>query len=166
MTIRSRSTTSRSPRRKTKRGWVALKAETLGKAGRTEEGAALLAEALTERPGDPGLLNGLCWLKGTRSFELESALKDCTRAIELTDDPAAVLDSRAMVFFRLGRMEEARADLDAALKISPNMPGSLYMRGIVKLRGDDRAGGQADLALARLQQGRIDDEYSGFGITP
>jgi tetratricopeptide (TPR) repeat protein len=151
---------------KDKRGWVALKAETLGKAGRAEEGAALLAEALTERPGDPGLLNGLCWLKGTRSFELESALKDCTRAIELTDDPAAVLDSRAMVFFRLGRMEEARADLDAALKISPNMPGSLFMRGIVKLRGDDRAGGQADLALARLQQGRIDDEYSGFGITP
>lgn len=151
---------------KDKRGWVGLKAETLGKAGRAAEGATLLAEALVERPGDPGLLNNLCWLKGTRSFELESALKDCTRAIELSDESSAVLDSRALVFFRLGRMEEARADLDAALKISPSMPASLYMRGILRLRGDDRDGGQRDLALARLQNARIDAEYADYGIKP
>jgi tetratricopeptide (TPR) repeat protein len=151
---------------KDKRGWVGLKADTLGKAGRAEEGAVLLDEALAARPGDANLLNELCWLKGTRAFALESALKECTRAIELTDEPAQVLDSRAMVFFRLGRFEEARADLDAALKISPSVPGSLYLRGIIRLRGNDREGGQADLALARLQQGRIDAEYAKFGIKP
>ncbi|HMP44668.1 MAG TPA: DUF3857 domain-containing protein [Sphingopyxis sp.] len=149
-----------------KRGWISSKADTLGRAGRAEEGAALLDEALASRPGDPRLLNDLCWLKGTRDFALESALRDCTRAIELSQASAHVLDSRAMVFYRLGRLEEARADLDAALKISPGLPGSLYMRGIVRLRGNDREGGQADLALARMQEGRIDAEYSRFGIKP
>src|SRR3546814_19133243 len=51
---------------KDKRGWISLKADALGKAGRASEGAALLAEPLTERPGDPGLLHELCWMRGTR----------------------------------------------------------------------------------------------------
>lgn len=151
---------------KDKRPWVGLKADTLGRAGRAAEGAAALDAALVTRPGDSTLLNNLCWLKGTRSFALESALKECTRAIEMTDNPAQVLDSRAMVYFRLDRFDEARADLDAALKIAPGMPGSLYLRGIVRLRGGDRAGGQADLALARMQSARIDAEYAEFGVTP
>lgn len=151
---------------KDRRGWVTLKAEALGKAGRADEGTALLDEALVERPGDPGLLNNLCWLKGTRSVALESALKDCTRAIELTDSPAAVLDSRALVFYRLGRLEEARADLDAALKLHPDVPATLFMRGIVRLRENDREGAQGDLALARMQSARIDSIYAGYGIKP
>lgn len=151
---------------KDKRGWVGLKADALGKAGRAAEGAALLAEALTERPGDPGLLNELCWLRGTREIQLDAALKDCTRAIELSDNAAAVLDSRAMVYFRLGRLDEARADLDAALKLSPGLPASLYMRGIIRGRGDDKVGALADLALARMQSGEIDKTYAKYGIKP
>ena len=151
---------------KDKRGWTTTKADLLGKAGRAEEGISLLTAALADRPGDSSLLNQMCWLKGTRSIQLDTALKDCTRAIELTDTPASVLDSRAMVFYRLGRMEEARADLDAALKISPDLPASLFMRAIVRLRDNDREGAQADLALARLQHVRIDAEYAGYGIKP
>lgn len=151
---------------KDKRNWASLKADTLGKAGRAEEGAALLIDALAERPGDPGLLNALCWLRGTRSIQLDRALKDCTRAIELTDDPAQVLDSRAMVYFRLNRMDEARADLDAALKIAPGLTGSLFMRSVVRGRGNERDGARADMALARMQDGNIDTEYAGYGIKP
>lgn len=151
---------------KDKRDWVSLKADALGKAGRADEGAALLAEALTERPGDPRLLNELCWLRGTRELQLNVALKDCTRAIELSENAAAVLDSRAMIYFRLGQVDEARADLDAALKLNPGEPGSLYMRGIIRGRGDDKVGALADLALARLQNGEIDKIYAGYGIKP
>src|SRR3546814_14894530 len=60
--------------------------------------------------GDPALLNNLCWLRGTREIQLDAVLKDCTRAVELGNNAAAVLDSRAMVFFRLCRLDEARAD--------------------------------------------------------
>ncbi len=151
---------------KDKRDWVGLKVNALGKAGRANEGAALLAEALAERPGDPRLLNEMCWLRGTREIQLDVALKDCTRAIELSENAAAVLDSRAMIYFRLGRADEARADLDAALKLSPGEPGSLYMRGIIRGRSDDKVGALADLALARLQNGEIDKTYAEYGIKP
>jgi tetratricopeptide (TPR) repeat protein len=151
---------------KDKRDWISLKVDALGRAGRADEGAALLAEALAERPGDPSLLNDLCWLRGTREIQLNVALKDCTRAIELSDNAANVLDSRAMIYFRLGRTEEARADLEAALKLSPGEPGSLFMRGVMRGRSDDKAGALADLALARLQNGEIDKTYAGYGIKP
>jgi len=151
---------------KDKRDWVGLKVDALGRAGRADEGAALLADALAERPGDPRLLNELCWLRGTREIQLDVALKDCTRAIELSENAAAMLDSRAMIYFRLGRVDEARADLDAALKLSPGEAGSLYMRGIIRGRGDDKVGAAADLALARLQNGEIDKTYAGYGIKP
>src|SRR3546814_15626643 len=87
---------------KDKRDWVGLKADALGQAGRAAEGAALLTDALAERPGDSALLNNLCWLRGTREIPLDAALKDCTRAVELGTHAAAVLDSRAMVFW-IGR---------------------------------------------------------------
>src|SRR3546814_2462484 len=113
---------------KDKRGWISLKADALGNAGRASEGAALLAEALNERRGDPGLLNELCWLRGTSERQLDIALKDCTRAIELSDNAAAVLDSRAMVEFRLGRIDEARdrtgSRLDSSHYSAPRTPSS------------------------------------------
>src|SRR3546814_11889015 len=93
---------------KDKRGWISLKADALGKAGRASEGAALLAEALTERPGDPGLLNELCWLRGTRENQLDIALKDCPRASELRHNAAAVPDTPAMAYFRPGRPDQHR----------------------------------------------------------
>ena len=151
---------------KDKRDWLGLKAETLGKADRAEEGAAILAEALAEQPGDSSLLNALCWLRGTQDIQLDVALKDCTRAVELSQNSAAVLDSRAVIYFRLGRLDEARSDLDAALKLSPGEPGSLFMRGIIRGRGDDKLGATADLSLARLQNGQIDKTYAGYGIEP
>ena len=151
---------------KDKRTWISLKADALGKAGRAVEATALLADALTERPGDPGLLNALCWIRGTREVQLDAALKDCTRAIELSDDASAVLDSRAMVFFKLGRMEEARADLDAALKLAPDRPASLFLRGVVRSHSDDGIGAKTDLALARMQSGEIDKIYADYGVTP
>jgi len=149
---------------KDKREWIGLKADTLGRAGRAEDGVTTILEGLTERPGDPRLLNDLCWLRGTRQVQLDVALKDCTRAIELSENAAMALDSRAMVYFRLGKIEEARADLEAALKLSPGEAGSLFMRGVIRGRSGDKNGAITDLALARLQNGEIDKTYSNYGI--
>ena len=70
------------------------------------------------------LLNARCWLKGTRNLALDTALRDCTRSIELSENPEHALDSRAMVYFRLNRLEEAVADLDAALDAAPEQAAS------------------------------------------
>jgi tetratricopeptide (TPR) repeat protein len=52
-------------------------------------------------------------------------------------------------YLKLGQFERAIADYDAALTRSPRQAGSLYGRGIAKLRAGDGAGGRADIAAAR-----------------
>lgn len=143
---------------------IVTKAEVLALNGDAAGAVALLDERIAEKPGDPSLLNGRCWIKGMGNVALESALKDCTKSIELADSAADPLDSRALAYVRLGRLEEALADLDAALEIAPEMAEGLFLRGVVRSRLG-RPGAKEDLAAARLYRPTIDSEYKRFGIT-
>jgi tetratricopeptide (TPR) repeat protein/transglutaminase-like putative cysteine protease len=150
---------------KEKLGFVTLQAELLGEAGRVDEGVAALDAVIKSNPGKADLLNSRCWLKGTMNVMLDTALKDCTRAIEIAEQPAAIYDSRAMVYFRMGRMDDALADLNAALEVSPNQGASLYLRGVIRKHMGDKAG-DTDLAGARLMWPRVDEDYARYGIKP
>lgn len=151
---------------KDKNGFISTEADLLGRAGRTDEGLAALDKAITASPGDPSLLNSRCWLKGTRNVALDTALRDCTKAIELSDSPSNALDSRGMVYFRMGRMDDATADFNAALDKDPEQSSSLFMRGVIRKRAGDNAGSAADLAAARMIQPRVDEDYARYGIRP
>jgi tetratricopeptide (TPR) repeat protein len=141
-----------------------LKAEVLAKAGRGEEALALTDQLNQDKPGDPGLLNTRCWVKGIAKLQYDTALKDCTRAIELSDSNADALDSRGLIYLRMGRFEEAIADYDAALRMRPDAAGTLYARGVAKTwLGKD---GTADLRDARLVDPDIETEYAPYGIVP
>lgn len=146
--------------------FIKEKAELLGEAGRVDEGIKLMDEEIRVTPGNETLLNSRCWLKGTRNVALDTALKDCTRAIEIAENPSSIYDSRAMVYFRMGRIEDALADLDAALEVSPSQGASLFLRGVVRRRSGDSKGAEADLAAARLMWPRIDEDYARYGIKP
>jgi tetratricopeptide (TPR) repeat protein len=145
---------------------LALRAEMLDQAGRHDEALAAIDKAIEQGPGKPDLLNQRCWIKGTRNKQLETALKDCTKAIALSDWTAGALDSRAMVYFRMGQFDDALEDYDAALKVSAELAPALFMRGVVKLRRGDKAGGEADLARARRLSDSVDVDYKEFGILP
>lgn len=146
---------------------LSAKGTALARSGDSAGAIAALDAAIEEKPGNGVLLNARCWIKGTLNVELESALKDCTRAIELSSSAAAAtLDSRAMVFFRLGRLDEALADLKAALELRPSAAGTLFMRGILRARTGKAKEGAADLADARLLDPRIDKTYARYGIKP
>jgi hypothetical protein len=54
-----------------------------GEFGDAQTALADLDKLILEKPGSPQLLNSRCWLKATRNIQIESALKDCTSAIEL-----------------------------------------------------------------------------------
>lgn len=149
-----------------KSSYLSHKADVLAEMGEMDLALAAMDEALAASPGDPDLLNNRCWLKGTRNVALDTALKDCTKSIELSDDPASALDSRAMVYFRMDRMDDALADLKAAMDLAPYMPGSLYLRGIIQRRQGKAAEGDADLAAARMLSPRIDEDYARYGIKP
>lgn len=151
---------------KDKNGFIVAKAEILADSGDTDAAVAVLDEALTKSPGSPALLNTRCWIRGTRNIALEAAIKDCTKAIELSDDASSVLDSRAMAYFRMGRMEDALADLNAALKVDPEQAASLYLRGIIRRATGAAKLGDLDIAGAKLMWPPIEAKYRRYGIAP
>jgi tetratricopeptide (TPR) repeat protein len=136
-----------------------------GYSGEPEKGLAVMSEQLAARPDDPDMLNAECWYRGIFKVALDDALAICTRAVELAVDPAASLDSRAMVRFRLGQYDEALADLDAVLAKAPWMSPSRYMRGVVSLADGD-SGGRKQLDMALRQSPHLTGLYSRYGITP
>ncbi len=143
---------------------IAEKAFIQRNAGDPVAAIATIDAAVVEKPADPYLLNMRCWVKGTGNQALDSALADCTRAIELGNG-AGALDSRSLVFFRLGRLAEALVDVDAALAVWPTSPGSLFLRGIIKAKMGKAAAAAIDLGDARLIQPSIDAEFKRYGIT-
>ncbi len=142
-----------------------LKAEVLGEFGDASESLKLWDGLNAARPGSPDLLNGRCWTKAIRSLMLDSALKDCTASIELSSDPGPALDSRAMVYFRLGRYDEALRDIDAALVTKPGQGPTHYLRGAVlsRLHRDAEAG--RERVIARAIEPSVDRTYKRYRIS-
>lgn len=140
------------------------KAALIGEFGDAADAVKLYDAMIAEKPGSPNLLNGRCWIKGTRSVMLDTALKDCTSAIELSDSTLAALDSRAMVWYRMGRYPEALADLDAVLAAEPDMASSRYLRAAVLKAMKRDTDAVADLTMARRVAPQIDRQYARFGI--
>lgn len=146
---------------------LSAKATVLAHAGEREPALAALDKALADKPDDGQLLNNRCWIAGTMNFALEDAVKTCTRAIELGGQNSAVpLDSRAMVYFRLNRLDDALTDLTAALDQRPGAAASLYMRGVVEMRLGKKSEAAADFADARLLNPQVDTDYARWGIKP
>ena len=145
---------------------ITVKADLLARAGDGPAAIAALDGAITAKPGSPQLLNNRCWDKALLNIALDTALKDCTKAIELSDSPVAALDSRALVYFRLNRLDDAMADLNAVLDQEPDMAASLFLRGVIRSRRGDAAGAKADLAAATTMAPLLAAERKRFGIAP
>ena len=126
-------------------------------------------------------LNDRCWLRATANRELHRALHDCDRALDLTPDaPHAqasrivralptstrldALDSRGLVYLRLGRPRAAISDYDSALDANPNIADSLYGRGLAEMRLGRRARARKDLAAAEQLDGGIVRYFTDIGL--
>jgi tetratricopeptide (TPR) repeat protein len=118
----------------------------------------------------PDALNSRCWVRAIEGADLALALTDCNaalkRAAKSSPFYAAVENSRALVFLRMGDYEKSLADYDASLKINPKNASSLYGRGIDKLRKQRTADGDADIAQATAIRPQITDEFKRRGILP
>ncbi len=140
-------------------------AEVAGTTGRSDEAWERLENALSERPGDDLLLNSQCWFIGTWRYRLDEGSQLCDRAVKASNYSANALDSRALVFHRLGRQDEALEDLQAALKKEPGQANSLYLRGIIRLgRGEPE--GRADIQQALRLSPDIATRYERYGLSP
>lgn len=139
------------------------RADFAARSGDTEAGLALIDEQLAHKPNDAKMLNGKCWYMGIWQVQLDDALAICTRALENSDSPAPVLDSRAMVYLRLGRLDEALTDAMAALELAPDLVNTELLRGIIlREQGDKSAKKVIDAALA--QSPAIGPVYERYGF--
>ena len=146
-------------------GLTHARAIVLGLAGRAAEGRAALTERLDERANSASLLNAICWVSGLHELQLDDTLDYCTRGVERAARPANVLDSRAMVHYRRGDLDAALEDIDAALKLNPELAPSRYLRGLILLAmGDDSGRLQVEMALRQAPE--LKDHYALYGVQP
>ena len=136
-----------------------------GHADRAAEAWDRLQVALDRQPDDVSLLNSQCWTAGIWSYQLELAEEVCDRAVAVSGNAPGVLDSRALAYYRLGRKDEAMADLEAALAQEPGQAASLFLRGLIRLENGDKSG-REDLIYARRIEPGIDRQYKGYGLVP
>lgn len=137
----------------------------LALGGDIEGGHALIEELVADFPQNATALNGDCWFRGLFTFALDTAIARCTQAVERASNPAAALDSRALIHFRLGQFEEAIADLNSVLDVQPDLAASHYLRGIVRLHAGD-AGGAQDIEAGLLMAPDLAATYAHHGIVP
>lgn len=157
-----------------------------GRLGDYSNAVAQIEQWLGHHPlkGDQATgLNELCWLRATDNRDLNEALDDCSRALDLqpheaeaetgsllgtniASDDTHILDGRALVYLRLGRAEDAIYDYSTALHSNPRMPTSLYGRGLAELRLGEKAEGQDDLAAAEKLDSGIAKYFAKMGLAP
>jgi tetratricopeptide (TPR) repeat protein len=124
------------------------------------------SEAIGLDPKKAKYLNNRCWARAIAGRELPLAVTDCTEALGIAGNDANIMDSRGLAYLRLSRLDDAVADYDEALKLNPKQAGSLYGRGLAKLKNGDAAGGEADIAAAKAIQADIAEEFARYGVTP
>lgn len=116
--------------------------------------------ALKLAPRDAGIWNARCWTRGLFGKQLRAGLGDCNTALALWSANASFLDSRGLIYLRLGDARSAIRNYDRALAITSNLPTAVYGRGVSKLRLGHLQDGVTDITLARSLDVKIDDVFA------
>jgi len=144
-------------------------AEAYMRAGLEAEGLVELSQWIDTHPKDdnlPEALNTRCRLRGLRNEALDKALDDCNAALRLVPESPNILESRGLVYLRLGELDRAISDYNSALRARPRIAWSLYGRGLAELKKGMTAQGNADLAAAKAVSPAIAADAEKHGLKP
>jgi tetratricopeptide (TPR) repeat protein len=86
--------------------------------GRPGEAEAIGRRLLAQQPDSPVLLNYVGYLLADENRELPEAEQLVRRALAQDPDNGAYVDSMGWVYYRLGRLEDARRELERALDLT------------------------------------------------
>ena len=106
-------------------------------AGEFEAEAELYREVLRRRPADGIALYNLALITSEGLGDPEGGLKLIDRYRERTGPIAAALGARGVILMRLGRTEEAIADLERALALGPTADRHYHLARAYLQAGDD-----------------------------
>ncbi len=108
---------------------------------RRDDALVLMDRILRLDPKHPEALNYIAYTWAERGENLEEALGMALEAVALKADAGHIIDTLGWIYFRLGRFEEARVQLEKAVKHLPDDPlvrqhlGEIYLA----LGDDDHA---------------------------
>ncbi len=137
--------------------------------GRNEAAISRIDRWIDAHPKDAELANALntrCWFRAKWGKELEKALADCDESLRLKPKMPAVLDSRALVYLRLGNYDKSIADYIAALKRRPNEAWSLYGLGLAQLHKGQQAEAGKNMRDALAIDSETAERFQDIGLSP
>lgn len=141
-----------------------LEAELLDASGDVEGAIAVYRDAIRCYPSATGFANNLAYLLARRERDLDTALTEVRRALALDPANDAALDTEGWILHKLGRHDEARAQILKALRgvttgESPGLAELYYHLGAV-----ERARGATDAARAAFAKAARLDPTGTYGI--
>jgi len=142
-----------------------LRADLEDRQGNQRAALADYQKAISLDPGNPMGWRGTCLMRAELNIELDQALSDCNRAIQINPNNALFYNALGLVQLRRNDNQGTIDAYSRALAIQPNVATSLYGRGLAEQRLGQTADAQRDIAAARAAQNNIDQVFSGLGIT-
>lgn len=132
----------------------------LGKVAQSSQDFAAVRAELKEA----GDYNNFCYQRALNKVDLAGALADCNEALRRDPNSMAYLDSRAITYLQLGRLDEALADFNKALSIRPRAAHPLMGRAVIWSRKGEKAKAEADRAAAMKIDPLAVEELEAFGL--
>lgn len=121
---------------------------------------ALLSEAISLRPGDPGnvlLLSNLGIVRHQMGND-KGALEALTDAHHIAPVSVTVLNNRARIYLSMGRKEDAVADYERVMQLDTTLTEPYFYRGMVSFSiGDIES---AEMDFEHLRRMAPDDELT------
>lgn len=94
----------------------------LDRSGREADAESLMRAVLVRRPDDPTYLNFLGYMLADHDRKLPEAEDMVRRALDREPDNGAFVDSMGWIYYRLGRLEDARQELERAERLTGGDP--------------------------------------------
>jgi len=94
----------------------------------------IMDEALKEKPNDPDLLNNIAWFMGLRGIRLTEAKELIDRAMALRPNDANILDTGALIYYKLGNKGRAIELEEKAVKLDPE--NKYFRKMLMRYRGE------------------------------
>jgi len=138
--------------------------ESLAGLGHFDQSLRWFGAAIAVAPRDARFRNARCWARAGTGKDLNLALADCNTALQLAPSMAAALDSRGLVYLRLGRLAQADADYADSLGQRTFFATAWFGRGLSRLRRGRVDPGRADILKARAIDPEIDALFVRLGV--
>ncbi|HET9388111.1 MAG TPA: aspartyl protease family protein [Steroidobacteraceae bacterium] len=136
--------------------------------GRFEQGITLFDHWIAAHPSDSRLgaaRIGRCWARAASGKDLNLALDDCNAAVQRGSNSYA-LQTRGLVWLRLGNFDKSIADYKASLKLQPRNAFARYGLGLAERGKGMHEQGDQDIQAANAESSSVAARFQGMGLAP